>query len=242
MPEPRDRAEVAAFLAAHAERVDDHGRRCLVRNDRAPTRTIQTGIGGIGAASTGARPRRRRRSPHPLHFGGAAGLPGARQERRRAAALAVPEGHFHGAVPGSAHGTAGAGRCGTFGGHDPAPGAWQAEHERWQGRDLSTKRYVYVWADGVYFTPRLEHDRQCVLILIGADAGGKKELLAIDDGFRESEQSWHELLVRRRDENGLVIDPSLPPAMVRSASGKRPRRSGPTSSSSAVGCIRRRMC
>ena len=68
---------------------------------------------------------------------------------------------------------------------------------------------MYVWADGVYFTPRLEHDRQCILVLIGADASGKKELLAIEDGFRESEQSWHELLVRLRDENGLVIDPEL---------------------------------
>jgi transposase-like protein len=87
--------------------------------------------------------------------------------------------------------------------------AWQDEHHRWQGRDLSAKRYVYVWADGVYFAPRLEHDRQCILVLIGADAGGKKELLAIEDGFRESEQSWHELLVRLRDENGLVIDPEL---------------------------------
>jgi len=86
---------------------------------------------------------------------------------------------------------------------------WQDEHQRWQGRDLRAKRYLYVWADGVYFSPRLEHERQCVLVLIGADASGKKELLAIDDGFRESEQSWHELLVRLRDENGLVIDPEL---------------------------------
>ncbi len=86
---------------------------------------------------------------------------------------------------------------------------WQDEHKRWQGRDLSLKRYVYVWADGVYFSPRLEHDRQCILVLIRADASGKKELLAIDDGFRESEQSWHELLVRLRDENGLSIDPEL---------------------------------
>jgi transposase-like protein len=86
---------------------------------------------------------------------------------------------------------------------------WQDEHKRWQGRDLSLKRYVYVWADGVYFSPRLEHERQCILVVIGADASGKKELLAIDDGFRESEQSWHELLVRLRDENGLAIDPEL---------------------------------
>ena len=83
--------------------------------------------------------------------------------------------------------------------------AWQEEHQRWQGRDLSAKRYVYVWADGIYFAPRLEHARQCMLVLIGADAGGKKELLAIDDGLRESEQSWHELLVRLRDQNGLVL-------------------------------------
>ena len=72
--------------------------------------------------------------------------------------------------------------------------AWQEEHERWQQRDLSARRYVYVWADGVYFTPRLEHDRQCMLVLIGADASGRKELLAIEDGFRESAQSWRELL------------------------------------------------
>ena len=87
--------------------------------------------------------------------------------------------------------------------------AWQDEHERWQDRDLSARRYVYLWADGVYFTPRLEHDRQCILVLIGADAQGRKELLAIEDGFRESAQSWRELLLRLRDQNGLEVDPEL---------------------------------
>jgi len=86
---------------------------------------------------------------------------------------------------------------------------WQEEHARWQKRDLSARRYVYLWADGVYFTPRLEHERQCLLVLIGADASGRKELLAIEDGFRESAQSWRELLLRLRDENGLVLDPEL---------------------------------
>src|SRR3954471_22663758 len=80
--------------------------------------------------------------------------------------------------------------------------AWQDEHERWQERDLSARRYVYLWADGVYFTPRLEHDRQCILVVIGADMQGRKELLAIEDGFRESAQSWRELLLRLRDQNG----------------------------------------
>jgi transposase-like protein len=59
--------------------------------------------------------------------------------------------------------------------------AWQGEHERWQDRDLSARRFVYVWADGVYFRPRLDHERQCVLVLIGADETGRKELLAIDE-------------------------------------------------------------
>jgi transposase-like protein len=87
--------------------------------------------------------------------------------------------------------------------------AWQQEHEHWQQRDLSGRRYVYVWADGVYFTPRLEHERQCLLVLIGADVSGRKELLAVEDGFRESAQSWRELLLRLRDGNRLALDPEL---------------------------------
>src|SRR4051812_5157940 len=87
--------------------------------------------------------------------------------------------------------------------------AWQDEHERWRQRDLSARRYVYLWADGVYFTPRLEHDRQCILVVIGADMQGRKELLAIEDGFRESAQSWRELLLRLRDQNGFEFDPEL---------------------------------
>jgi transposase-like protein len=65
------------------------------------------------------------------------------------------------------------------------------------------------WTDGVYFTPRLEHDRPCLLVIIGADAGGHKELLAIEDGSRESARSWRELLLRLRDDNGLKVNPEL---------------------------------
>lgn len=87
--------------------------------------------------------------------------------------------------------------------------SWQEEREHWQKRDLSARRYVYLWGDGVYFTPRLEHERQCLMVRIGADATGRKELLAIEDGWRESAQSWRELLLRLRDENGLALDPEL---------------------------------
>jgi transposase-like protein len=86
---------------------------------------------------------------------------------------------------------------------------WQEEHARWQRRALSARRYAYPWADGVCFTPRLEHERQCLLVLVGADASGRKEPLAVEDGFRESAQSWRELLLRLRDENGLALNPEL---------------------------------
>jgi putative transposase len=71
---------------------------------------------------------------------------------------------------------------------------WEADYKAWNQRDLSQKRYVYWWADGVYFNVRLDEERTCVLVLIGATEDGTKELLAVVDGYRESAQSWRELL------------------------------------------------
>ncbi len=86
--------------------------------------------------------------------------------------------------------------------------AWEDEHEAWSKRSLKGKHYVYVWADGVHFNIRLEEGRQCILVLMGATADGKKELIAIADGYRESEQSWKELLLDCK-ARGLEIEPSL---------------------------------
>ena len=204
-------AEVAGFLAMHAHYLDEHGRKRLVRNGHAPERTIQTGIGPIAVR----RPKIRDRGAAdgaPIRFTSAV-LPAYLRRTRNVEEL-LPWLYLKGISTGQFEEALAA-----LLGPD-APGlsattirrlvsAWQDEHERWQSRDLSTRRYVYVWADGVYFAPRLEHDRQCILVLIGADASGKKELLALDDGFRESEQSWYELLVRLRDQNGLAIAPEL---------------------------------
>ena len=85
---------------------------------------------------------------------------------------------------------------------------WTKEYEEWQKRDLSTKHYVYVWADGVYFNVRLEDDRTCILVLIGATAEGDKELLAVYDGYRESKASWQEVL-RDLKRRGLKQAPLL---------------------------------
>jgi putative transposase len=195
-------AEVEAFLAAHADLTDGQGRRRLVRNGHAPERHIQTGIGPLAVS----RPRVRDRGgdgSEPIRFSSAVLPPYLRRARNVEELLpwlylkGVSTGQFAEALAALL-------------GPD-APGlsaatvrrlteAWQEEHARWQRRDLSARRYVYLWADGVYFTPRLDHERQCLLVLIGADVSGRKELPAVEDGFRESAQSWRELLLRLRDE------------------------------------------
>jgi putative transposase len=204
-------AEVEAFLAAHAELTDGQGRRRLVRNGHAPERRIQAGIGPLEVR----RPKVRDRGvagEEPIRFTSAI-LPAYLRRTRNIEEL-LPWLYLKGVSTGQ-FAEALAALLGP-----EAPGlsattvrrlteSWQEEHEHWQKRDLSARRYVYLWADGVYFTPRLEHERQCLLVLIGADATGRKELLAIEDGWRESAQSWRELLLRLRDENGLVLEPEL---------------------------------
>ena len=85
---------------------------------------------------------------------------------------------------------------------------WNDEFKAWQKRDLSEKEYVYVWADGVYCNVRLDDERQCILVLMGATKDGKKELIAVQDGYRESEQSWKEILLDLKAQ-GLKIAPKI---------------------------------
>jgi len=205
-------SEVEAFLSAHADLEDVHGRRRVVRNGHAPEREIQTGIGPIAVRRPKLRDRGDGAGGERIRFTSKVLPPFLRRTRNVEELLpwlylkGVSTGQFEEALaallgpdaPGLSASTV-----------RRLVATWQHEHERWQRRDLSMRRYVYVWADGVYFTPRLDHDRQCMLVLIGADADGKKELLAIEDGYRESTQSWRELLLRLRDENGVTIAPEL---------------------------------
>jgi putative transposase len=238
-------AEVAAFLAVHADRVDEDGRRRVVRHGYAPRRSIQTGIGPIEVQRPRVRDRGADNESARIRFTSAV-LPAYLRRTRNVEEL-LPWLYLKGISTGQFEDTLKVLLGPDASGLSAATirrlvSTWQDEHQRWQGRDLSAKRYVYVWADGVYFAPRLEHERQCVLVLIGADAKGKKELLAIDDGFRESEQSWHELLVRLRDENGLVIDPELATGDGALGFWKAARKVWPTTVRSAVGSTRRRTC
>jgi transposase-like protein len=205
-------AEVETFVAAYAEHEDEGGRRRVVRNGHAPEREIQTGIGPIAVRRPKVRDRGIGSAGERIRFTSKVLPPFLRRTRNVEELLpwlylkGISTGQFEEALtallgpdaPGLSAATV-----------RRLVAAWQAEHERWQRRDLSGRRFIYIWADGVYFTPRLDHDRQCLLVVIGADADGNKELLAIEDGFRESAQSWRELLLRLRDENGLTVDPEL---------------------------------
>lgn len=85
---------------------------------------------------------------------------------------------------------------------------WEKEHTYWSQRDLTCKRYVYWWADGIYFNIRMEKERNCMLVIIGVLSNGKKELVSIEEGPRESELSWRNVLMNLKN-NGLVHGPLL---------------------------------
>ena len=85
---------------------------------------------------------------------------------------------------------------------------WRREYEAWSKRDLSDQRFVYIWADGIYSNVRLDDERQCLLVVMGALEDGRKQLLAVHDGFRESELSWQELLEDLKGQ-GLELPPKL---------------------------------
>lgn len=202
-------AEVAAWIDAHAHHRDEAGRRQVVRNGHLPERAIQTGLGDVEIKQP--RVHDRRPAPERERFTSAILPPYLR--RTRSLEELIPWLYLKGVSTGDFSEALAA-----LLGPD-APGlsattitrlkaSWEGEYQAWSKRSLEGKRYVYVWADGVHFNIRLEGGRQCVLVLMGATADGKKELIAVADGYRESEQSWKELLLDCK-ARGLTIEPSL---------------------------------
>jgi transposase-like protein len=202
-------AEVESFLAQHFELRDDHGRARVVRNGYLPERDVQTGIGPVRVKAP--RVRDRSRGEEKVRFTSSL-LP---RYLRRSASLeelipwlylkGISTGDFQEALAALLGGDAPGLSASTI---SRLKGVWNQEFEAWQKRDLSGKRYVYVWVDGVYFNVRMEEAKHCVLVVIGATEEGKKELLAISDGYRESEGSWKEVLLDLK-ARGLTVDPKL---------------------------------
>ncbi len=202
-------AEVATWIDAHAHLKDASGRREVVRNGHLPERTIQTGLGAIPVKQPRVQDRR---PPERREKFTPAVLPPYLRRTRSLEEL-IPWLYLKGISTGDF-----AEALQALLGPD-APGlsattvtrlkaVWEAEHAAWAKRSLTGKHYVYVWADGVHFNIRLEEGRQCILVLMGATAEGKKELIAISDGYRESEQSWKELLLDCK-ARGLESEPAL---------------------------------
>jgi transposase-like protein len=205
--------EVAEWIERRSSLVDDKGRRLVVRNGHQPTRRIQTGLGDIEVA----RPRvhDRRAAPERETFRSRVLPPYLR--RTKAIEQMLPWLYLKGISTGgfaealqSLLGPDAAGLSAST--ITRLMEAWQKEHDEWSKRSLVGCEYVYVWADGIYFNVRLGDEStgktQCILVLVGATRDGRKELIAVVEGYRESEQSWTELIndVKRR---GLAIDPKL---------------------------------
>jgi putative transposase len=202
-------AEVTAWIDAHAHLRDASGRQQVVRNGHLPERAIQTGIGEIEVRQPRVHDRR---PPGQREKFTPAVLPPYLRRTKSLEDL-IPWLYLKGISTGDFSEALGA----ILGPDAPNLSAttvtrlkavWEADHEAWSKRSLEGKHFVYVWADGVHFNLRLEGGRQCILVLMGATADGKKELIAIADGYRESEQSWKELLLDCK-ARGLEIEPSL---------------------------------
>jgi len=199
-------AELAGFLESHAESRDGRGRQAVVRNGYLPEREIVTGIGPVPVQV----PKTRDRTGAGRSFRSQLLPPYLKRTRRLEAVIpwlylkGVSTNDFDEALQA------------LFG--ESVPGlspasitrlklGWEQEYGRWRERDLRGERWVYVWADGIYVNSRAQ-ERRCLLVVIGCDRRGRKQFLAIEEGLRESAESWRAVLLNLRDR-GLAIAPEL---------------------------------
>lgn len=205
--------EVNEFLLTHDNRRDEKGNRLVVRNGYLPAREIVTGAGKLAVE----QPRVRDNSHDPesrVRFASKILPPYLRKSKTIEELIpwlylkGISTGDFSEALEQLLGESAR--------GFSPnvvtrLKERWGQEYDQWKQRDLTDKTYVYVWADGIHVNVRLEtpeNKKQCLLVLMGATTDGTKELIAVVDGFRESEQSWYELLIDLK-QRGLSMSPKL---------------------------------
>jgi transposase-like protein len=205
--------EVEDFLGQHAERRDRNGNRLVIRNGFLPSREILTGAGRLEVQQPRVRDNSLERGDR-VRFSSSILPPYLR--RSKAIDELIPWLYLKGISTGDFTEALQA----LVGEDAPAlspnvvvrlVAQWSEEYDAWNRRDLSEKHYVYVWADGIHVNVRLENEanqRQCLLVLMGATADGHKELIAVVDGYRESEQSWYELLISLKNR-GLALAPKV---------------------------------
>ena len=199
-------AELNAMLFEYRDLKLSDGRQAIVRNGYLPERTIQTGIGDV----TVQVPKVRDRSGSGIHFNSNLLPPYLR--RTKSIEELIPWLYLKGLSTGDYSEALGSLLGEQAKGLSPnticrLKAQWLDEYQTWQRQDLSEKRYVYWWADGIYSQVRMD-DRLCLLVIIGVTEHGHKELVAVSDGYRESSASWEELLTSLR-QKGLSFSPKL---------------------------------
>ncbi len=201
--------EVQEWLSERSGLRDEHGRKLVIRNGHLPERTILTGIGPVAVRQPRVRDRR---SAEERELFSSKILPPYLRKTKSLEEL-IPWLYLKGISTGGFQEALQA----LVGPECPGLSAntitrlkevWQQEYDVWSKRSLAGKEYVYVWADGIYSNVRLEDDRVCLLVLIGVTKEGQKELLAVEAGHRESEESWKDVL-RDLKRRGLAIAPKL---------------------------------
>lgn len=206
------KAEAASFVAQFADALLPDGRQRVVRHGTGPEREIQTGIGPVPVQRQKVRDRAND-VPDEKKIRFTSNILPRWARRSRSLDALLPVLYLRGISTGDFQEALSA----LLGTDAPnlSPGAitrltagWQEEYERWQRRDLSVRRYVYIWADGVYLQARMEPVAECMLVVLGATPEGKKELVGFQVGVRESAQSWRELLVDLK-ARGLAVPPEL---------------------------------
>ena len=201
--------EVTDWIESRSNLTNEAGHRQVVRNGRLPKRAILTGLGPMEVE----QPRVLDRRPKDeAEFFSSQVLPPYLRKTKSLEELipwlylkGISTGDFSEALAALVGPQAKGLSASTV---VRLKSIWEGEFQEWNQRSLEGKQYVYVWADGVHFNIRLEEDRQCILVLMGATAEGHKELIAVVDGYRESEQSWKALLLDAK-ARGMIVDPKL---------------------------------
>jgi len=200
-------AELAELLAHYSDKKDDQGRAAVVRNGSLPQRQVSTGVGPV----TVKVPKVRSRGSEAVVFNSSVVPPYVRRTKTLDAAL--PWLYLKGISTGQMKealevlvGKEARGLSASV--VNRLKRQWQSEYERWKRRRLETERWVYIWADGIYSGLRAQRQKLCALVVIGVNAQGEKHFLALEDGVRESVQSWREVLLDLKGR-GLTVAPRL---------------------------------
>ena len=236
--------EVAQYVDAHQEARDEDGRRLVVRNGRAQARKVTCGAGTWEVSAPRVNDKRVDAAGQRQRFTSRILPPYMRRSPKVAEVLPIlylrglSTGDFREALP-ALLGDDAAGLSATNIARLTA--VWEEDYRRFRQRDLADRDYVYVWVDGIHFNIRLEDDRLCTLVMIGVRPDGTKELVALEDGYRESTESWAAVL-RDLQRRGMRAPVGARSGTAPWASGRPYATCGPRHGSSATGVTRWATC